>query len=150
LCEFMGVWMYGSVNVWECECMGVWIYGCVNLWESECMGVWILGSLTFLHLLCTRITSCHNINISSMSHQTEKVKKVKVKWCRYRLGVAQKVGRGIALLFHDRGTRRGWVVSCTLPPGKIWYSFYRRLGGPQVRSGRTENLVPTGIRSRTV
>jgi len=22
-------------------------------------------------------------------------------------GVAQKVGRGIALLFHDRGTRRG-------------------------------------------
>jgi len=28
-------------------------------------------------------------------------------------GVAQRVGRGIALLFHDRGTRRGWVVSST-------------------------------------
>jgi len=27
--------------------------------------------------------------------------------------VAQRVGRGIALLFHDRGTRRGWVVSST-------------------------------------
>ena len=26
---------------------------------------------------------------------------------RYRPGVAQRVGRGIALLFHDRGTRRG-------------------------------------------
>jgi len=69
-------------------------------------------------------------------------------------GVAKRVGRGIALLFHDRGTRRGWVVSSTsrptLPPGKNWYSFYRRLGGPQGRSGRTENLVPTGIRSRTV
>jgi len=25
--------------------------------------------------------------------------------------VAQRVGRGIALLFHDHGTRRGWVVS---------------------------------------
>jgi hypothetical protein len=25
--------------------------------------------------------------------------------------VAQKVGRGIALLFHDLSTRRGWVVS---------------------------------------
>ena len=38
----------------------------------------------------------------------------------------------------------------TLLPGKIWYPFYRRLGGPQGRSGRAENLVPTGIRSRTV
>jgi len=37
--------------------------------------------------------------------------KVKVKWSRYRPGVAQRVSRGIALLFHDRGTRRGWVVS---------------------------------------
>ena len=32
---------------------------------------------------------------------------VKVKVSRYRPGVAQKVGRGIALLFHDRGTRKG-------------------------------------------
>ena len=39
--------------------------------------------------------------------------KVKVKWSRYRPGVDQRVGRGIALLFHDRGTRRGWVVSST-------------------------------------
>jgi len=38
----------------------------------------------------------------------------------------------------------------TLPPGKTPYPFYRRLGGPQGRSGRAENLVPTGIRSRTV
>ena len=38
----------------------------------------------------------------------------------------------------------------TLPPEKTPYPFYRRLGGPQGRSGRSENLVPTGIRSRTV
>ena len=38
----------------------------------------------------------------------------------------------------------------TLPPGKTRYPFYRRLGGPQGRSGRTENLIHTGIRSRTV
>jgi hypothetical protein len=31
----------------------------------------------------------------------------KVKWSRYRPGVAQRVGRVIALLFHDRGTRKG-------------------------------------------
>jgi len=28
-------------------------------------------------------------------------------------GVAQRVGRGIALLFHDRGTKRRWVASVT-------------------------------------
>jgi len=80
--------------------------------------------------------------------------KVKVKWSRYRPGVAQRVSRGIALLFHDRGTRRGWVVSSTpgrtLPSGKTRYQFYRRLGGSQGRSERAENLVHIGIRSRTV
>ena len=37
----------------------------------------------------------------------------KVKWYRYRPGVAQRMSRGIALLIHDRSTRRGWVVSST-------------------------------------
>jgi len=37
-----------------------------------------------------------------------------------------------------------------LPPGKTRDPFYNRLGGPQGRSGRVENLVPTGIRSQTV
>jgi hypothetical protein len=32
---------------------------------------------------------------------------VKLKKPRYRPDVAQRVGRGIALLFHDHGTRRG-------------------------------------------
>jgi len=35
------------------------------------------------------------------------IPKVKVKFSRYRPGVAQRVGRVIALLFHDRGNRRG-------------------------------------------
>ena len=35
----------------------------------------------------------------------------------------------------------------TLPPGKTRYPFYRWLVWPQGRSGRAENLVPTGIRS---
>jgi len=38
----------------------------------------------------------------------------------------------------------------TLPPGKTRYPLNRRLGGPRGRSGRAENLVPTGIISRTV
>jgi len=39
---------------------------------------------------------------------------------------------------------------CTLPLGKTRYSFYRRLGGPQGWSGHAENLIPTGIQSRTI
>jgi len=38
----------------------------------------------------------------------------------------------------------------TLPPGNTRYLLYRRLGGSQGQSGRAENLVPTGFRSRTV
>ena len=37
--------------------------------------------------------------------------------------------------------------SRTLPPVKTRYPLYRRLGGPQGRSGWAENLAPTGIRS---
>ena len=78
----------------------------------------------------------------------------KVKWSLYRPGVAQRVGRGISLLFHDRGTRRGeWSTARpgrTLPPGKTRYPFHRRLGGPQSRSGGVENFFATGIRSWTV
>ena len=40
----------------------------------------------------------------------------KVKWSCYRPGVAQRVGRGIALLFHDRGTRGACVVRITPRP----------------------------------
>ena len=66
-----------------------------------------------------------------------------------------RVSRGIAILFlGPRYSRWGWGVSSTplppLPPGKTRYPFYRRLGGPQGRSGLAENLVLTGIRSRTV
>jgi len=46
-----------------------------------------------------------------------------------------------------------WSAACpgrTLPQEKGWYPLYRRLGGPQGRSGRAENLVPTSIRSPIV
>jgi hypothetical protein len=54
--------------------------------------------------------------------------------------VAQKVGKGIALLFQDLGTRRRWVVSSTtrpyFTPGKdpvttvLLYSGYRKISPP--------------------
>ena len=68
--------------------------------------------------------------------------------------MAQRVGRGIALLFHDRGTRRGeWLAARpgrTLPPEKTQYPLYRRLGRPQGRSERAENLAPPRFDPETV
>jgi hypothetical protein len=42
--------------------------------------------------------------------------KKKVKQSHYRPEQAQRVGRGIALIFRDLGARRGWVVSLTPRP----------------------------------
>ena len=38
----------------------------------------------------------------------------------------------------------------TLFPGKTRYPLYGRLGGPQGRTGRAENLSPPGFDARTV
>jgi hypothetical protein len=65
---------------------------------------------------------------------------------------AHRGNRGIALPFHDHGTRRGWGVSVTsrstLPPGKTRHPLFRMLGG---LLGRSEQVLkispPTGIRS---
>ena len=70
--------------------------------------------------------------------------KVKVKWSRYRPGAAQKMGRGIALLFHNRDTRRGWVVSSTprpcFTPGKDPVPILQETGcapGPVCTGGKS-------------
>jgi hypothetical protein len=61
--------------------------------------------------------------------------KVKVKLSRFRPGMAQRVGRGMALLFHDRGTRRGWVVRSTprphFAPGKYPVPILQEAGWAQ-------------------
>jgi len=77
-----------------------------------------------------------------------KKKEVKVKRSRYRPGVAQLYSSMTAAL--EGGEWSAARPGRTLPPGKTRYPFYRRLGGPQGRSGRAKNLVSTGIRSRTV
>jgi len=75
-----------------------------------------------------------------------------VKWSRYRPDVAQRVGRGIALLFHDRGTRRWWAVSSTprphFTPGKVPVPIVQEAGwAPEPVCRDAENLAPNGIRS---
>ena len=64
--------------------------------------------------------------------------------------MAQRVGRGIALLFHDHGTRKRWVVSSTprpyFTPGKDPVPIVqeaRWAPGPVWTGGKSR---PTGIR----
>jgi len=73
-----------------------------------------------------------------------------LKLCTSR--TAHRGSRGVALLFYDHSTRRGWGVSFTpprsLPPGKDMVPIVREAGwapGP-VWTG-AENLASTGIRS---
>ena len=63
---------------------------------------------------------------------------------RYRLGVAQRVGRLVALLFHDWGTRRGELSAArpgrSLPLGKTRY--------PVQEAGWAQGPFRTGVKSR--
>ena len=68
---------------------------------------------------------------------------------------AHRGSRGIALLFLDHGVRGGEGSASrpgrSLPPGKIRYPLYRRLGGPQGRSGQMRKISPpVGFDPRTI
>ena len=76
-----------------------------------------------------------------------KVKVTLVQALRLCTGrTAYRGSRGIALPFHDHGTRRGEGSASrpgrSLPPAKTRYPLYRRLGGPQGRSGQVRKMSP--------
>ena len=76
-----------------------------------------------------------------------------LKLCTGRTG--HRGSRDIALLFHDHGTRRGEGSALrsghSLSPRKTRYPLYRRLGGPQGRSGQVRKISrPPGFDPRTV
>ena len=76
-----------------------------------------------------------------------------LRLCRGR--TAHRGSRGIALLFLDHGTRTGEGTTSrsgrSLSPGKTRYPLYRRLGGPQGRSGQMRKIwPPLGFDPRTV
>ena len=71
--------------------------------------------------------------------------KVKVNFTLEQATKAQRGSRGMALLFSltsvlDGGVQR--YAPAALSPGKTRYPSYRRLGGPQVRSGQVRNISP--------
>ena len=96
------------------------VVGMVTLQRSDrSLSPWVnavRGEADHSHLVpCWRMTGAVFLllGITSWLGSTLLCDVKKVKCSRYRPAVAQRVGRVIALLFDDRGTRRGWVVSST-------------------------------------
>jgi hypothetical protein len=76
------------------------------------------------------------------------IKLVKLKVV-FTLKQATKAQRGVEVplySFFNLGDRGEWVVNATprplYPQGKTRYALYRRLGGPQGRSGRVRKISP--------
>ena len=89
---------------------------------------------------CTNFSTLQEVKVS-------KVKVTLVQALRLCTGrTAHRGSRGIALPFHDHGTIKGWGSASSsgssLPPGKTRYPLYRRLGGPQGRSGKERRISP--------
>ena len=108
----------------------------------DCRCMWAHHSL---HTISTTILR-HNASQQKTSVK-KKVKVTLVQALRLCTGrTAHRGSRGIALPFLEHGTRRGWGVSLTprplFTPGKTRYPLYRRLGGPQGRSGQVRKISP--------
>ena len=90
---------------------------------------------------------------ASRIHLVKKVKCTPVQALRLCTGrTAHRGSRGIALPFHDQGTRRGWGVSVTtwplLIPGKDTLPIFQEAcWAPGPVWTDAENLASTGIRS---
>jgi len=101
------------------------------------------------------ITTNYWLNVSCPNPGKIKVKCILVQALRLCKGRAAHRGRrSIDLLFHDHGPRRGWGVSVTprllFTPGKDPDPLYRKLGGPQGRSGQVRKISPpSGFDPRT-
>jgi len=111
-----------------------------------------LGSCATNRKVAVSIPNGGTMALGSTQPLTE-MSKLKVKWSRYRPGVVQRVVRSIAVLFHDRGTRREWSAARpgrTLPPERLGTHFTGAWVGSRAGLDGRLNLVPTGIRSRTV
>ena len=96
---------------------------------------------------CTRKTDSFRV----LAHRTVGFRAV--KFTLEQATKAQSWRRGITphFLWRWMGVRGQRHSPATLRPGKTRYPLYRRLGGPQGRSGRVRNILPPpGFDPRTV
>jgi hypothetical protein len=151
-----------SVKMPKTECR--WTCGAdINLHQGICpSGLWC--RVTFQKNGITDHTNKINAlwrikNINNTKHSGNiyflygKVKCTLVQALRLcTVRTAHRGSRGIALPFHDHGTRRGWGVSVTTrllcTPGKDTVSIVQEAGwAPGPAWTGAENLAPTGIQS---
>ena len=138
----------------------------VQLWLGENERMWMWNeimhrsdqTLKFWHQTSHHLQQpdYHNMTWQPLLQTLPKKKKVNctlvqaLRLCTGRTD--HRVNRGIALPFHDHGTRRWWGVSITprplFTPGKDPVPIVQEAGwapGPVWKGA--ENLAPTGIRS---
>ena len=127
-----------------------------NIIEVHCNFVLRVQQLQILNTTIRPFWGLQHIGHTYWRYKV-KVKCTVVQALRLCTGrTAHRGSRGIALLFHDHGTRRRWGVSVTpgllfTPRGKTRYPLCRRLCGPQGRSGQVRIISPPpGFDPRTV
>jgi len=89
------------------------------IWPRVKPRVRCLATVQFFKWSLCCFTSVNNMTLVGWNifiKVLQQIRKKRVRWSRYRPGVAQRVGRVIPLFFHGRGIRRGWVVSSTPRP----------------------------------
>ena len=103
-----------------------------------------------------RFSCSSTFNIYRTPVAKVKVKVILVQALRLCTGrTAHRGSTGMALSFHDHVTIRGEGSASrpgrSLPPGKTYYPLYRRLGGPQDRSGQVRKILsPPGFDTQTI
>jgi len=135
------------------------LYHASNLWGRHCTHLLRFEeSQPFLPHIYHELSNVLLMVMSSTSHDASlhiknRVKCTLVQALRICTGrTAHRRSRGIALLFLDHGTRRGWGVSVKPRPlftsGKDPVSIVQEaLWAPGPVWTGAENLAPTGIRS---
>ena len=147
---------FGGMSIGSMDLYVVWC-GSFGLRRCRCRILNVRWQLKFktdgTELPATEASSryicCTNsVQLQSCSdNKKQKVNCTLVQALRLCTGrTAHRGSRGIALLFLDHGTRRGEGSASrpgrSSPPGKSRYTLYRRLGGPQGRSGQVRKISP--------
>ena len=142
------------IIIWcVCVCVFAFIYGLFNSTVSSSVlynFTWHKDTFGIIRRGCRRQLSWSVLNNCS---EVKKVKCTLVQALRLCTGrAAHRGSRGIALLFHDQGTRRGLGVSVT--PGPLFtpwkdpvHILLEAEWAPRLVWTGAENLVPTRIRS---
>jgi len=127
---------FSSVGVWEKHFTST----CFSMWPYHT--VWSIAVQSNFLFHCT-----YNVDFEYLVWNV-------ACWLFFRVGFtlsqatkALRESRGIALLYFWPWYQKGLRGQChapaaTYPPGKTRYPLYRRLGGPQGRSGQVRKISP--------